>query len=79
MYEHIYWAPEPFCSLLTAVPELYDRTVTVNGVSKSYAMTGWRIGYCGGPADDRRGDGDDPEPEHVEPELDCAEGGDGGA
>ena len=50
MYEHIYWAPEPFCSLLTAVPELYDRTVTVNGVSKSYAMTGWRIGYCGGPA-----------------------------
>ena len=32
-------------------PELYDRTVTVNGVSKSYAMTGWRIGYCGGPAE----------------------------
>jgi aspartate aminotransferase len=51
MYEHIYWGAEPFCSLLTAVPELYDRTVTVNGVSKSYAMTGWRIGYCGGPLD----------------------------
>jgi aspartate aminotransferase len=51
MYEHIYWAPEPFCSLLTAVPALYERTVTVNGVSKSYAMTGWRIGYCGGPAE----------------------------
>ena len=49
MYEHIYWGSEPFCSLLTAVPALYDRTVTVNGVSKSYAMTGWRIGYCGGP------------------------------
>jgi aspartate aminotransferase len=49
MYEHIYWAAEPFCSLLTAVPALYDRTVTVNGVSKSYAMTGWRIGYGGGP------------------------------
>ena len=49
MYEHIYWGREPFCSLLTAVPGLYDRTVTVNGVSKSYAMTGWRIGYCGGP------------------------------
>ena len=49
MYEHIYWGNEPFCSLLTAVPELYDRTVTINGCSKSYAMTGWRIGYCGGP------------------------------
>jgi aspartate aminotransferase len=49
MYEHIYWGSEPFCSLLTAVPELYPRTVTINGVSKSYAMTGWRLGYCGGP------------------------------
>jgi len=49
MYEKIYWADEPFCSLLTAVPELYDRTVTINGCSKAYAMTGWRIGYCGGP------------------------------
>jgi len=49
MYEHIYWADEPFCSMVTAVPALYDRTVTVNGVSKCYAMTGWRIGYCGGP------------------------------
>jgi Aspartate/tyrosine/aromatic aminotransferase len=51
MYEHIYWAPEPFCSFLTANPQLYDRTVTINGVSKSYAMTGWRIGYCGGPVE----------------------------
>ena len=49
MYEQIYWAPEPFCSLVTAVPELYGRTVTINGCSKAYAMTGWRIGYCGGP------------------------------
>jgi aspartate aminotransferase len=49
MYEKIYWAPEPFCSLLTAVPELYNRTITINGVSKAYAMTGWRVGYCGGP------------------------------
>ena len=49
MYEKIYWASEPFCSLLTAAPELYGRTVTINGVSKAYAMTGWRIGYCGGP------------------------------
>jgi aspartate aminotransferase len=50
MYEHIFWAPEPFASLLTVCPELYDRTVTVNGVSKAYAMTGWRIGYCGAPS-----------------------------
>jgi aspartate aminotransferase len=49
MYEKIYWGSEPFCSLLTAAPELYSRTVTINGVSKAYAMTGWRIGYCGGP------------------------------
>ncbi len=49
MYEHIYWAPEPFASFAQANPRLYDRTITINGVSKAYAMTGWRIGYCGGP------------------------------
>ena len=49
MYEKIYWAPEPFVSICTVAPELYDRTVTINGASKAYAMTGWRIGYCGGP------------------------------
>jgi aspartate aminotransferase len=49
MYEHIYWAAEPFTSFAQANPHLYDRTVTINGVSKAYAMTGWRIGYCGGP------------------------------
>ena len=49
MYEKIYWGSEPFCSLLTVVPELYSRTVTINGCSKAYAMTGWRLGYCGGP------------------------------
>jgi len=49
MYEKIYWGSEPFCSLLTVAPELYNRTVTINGVSKAYAMTGWRIGYAGGP------------------------------
>jgi aspartate aminotransferase len=49
MYEKIYWGTEPFTSLLTVVPDLYDRTVTINGCSKAYAMTGWRIGYCGGP------------------------------
>ena len=49
LYEKIYWEPERFCSLVTAVPELAPRTVTINGVSKAYAMTGWRLGYCGGP------------------------------
>jgi aspartate aminotransferase len=49
MYEKIYWAGEPFSSLLTVAPELYARTVTINGCSKAYAMTGWRLGYCGGP------------------------------
>jgi aspartate aminotransferase len=49
IYEKIYWADEPFASLLTVAPELYERTVTINGCSKAYAMTGWRIGYCGGP------------------------------
>jgi aspartate aminotransferase len=51
MYEHIWWGPEPFTSFATANPGLYSRTVTINGCSKSYAMTGWRIGYCGGPAE----------------------------
>jgi aspartate aminotransferase len=51
MYEHIYWAPEPFTSLAEACPGLYDRIVTINGVSKCYAMTGWRIGYAGGPVE----------------------------
>ena len=49
MYEHIYWAPEPFTSFAAANPHLWNRTVTINGVSKAYAMTGWRIGYCGAP------------------------------
>ena len=51
MYEHIYWADEPFTSFAEACPNLYDRTLTMNGISKAYAMTGWRIGYCGGPVD----------------------------
>ena len=50
IYEHIHWAEEPFCSIATACPDLYDRVVTINGVSKCYAMTGWRIGYAGGAA-----------------------------
>jgi len=49
IYEHIYWSPEPFCTLLTVAPDLHERVVTINGVSKVYAMTGWRIGYAAGP------------------------------
>ena len=49
IYEHIHWGSDPFCSFATACPGLYKRTVTVNGVSKAYAMTGWRIGYAAGP------------------------------
>ena len=49
MYEHIYWGNEKFCSFAEACPDMFDRTITINGVSKAYAMTGWRIGYCGGP------------------------------
>jgi aspartate aminotransferase len=49
IYEPIHWADEPFVSFANACPALFDRTVTVNGVSKTYAMTGWRIGYAGGP------------------------------
>jgi len=50
MYEHIYWADEPFTSFADACPDLRERTITINGVSKVYAMTGWRIGYAAGPA-----------------------------
>jgi aspartate aminotransferase len=50
MYEHILWSG-PFVNILDACPELYSRTVVLNGVSKAYAMTGWRIGYAGGPAE----------------------------
>jgi len=47
IYEHIYWGNQPFTSFAEVCPNLFDRTITVNGVSKAYAMTGWRIGYCG--------------------------------
>ncbi len=49
MYEHIVWEEGSFVNILNAAPELYDRTMVLNGVSKAYAMTGWRIGYCAGP------------------------------
>jgi aspartate aminotransferase len=49
IYEHILWPGKTFTTLLNVCPELYDRTLVVNGASKSYSMTGWRIGYAGGP------------------------------
>lgn len=50
MYEHIRWTGDKFYNILNAAPELKDRAIILNGVSKAYAMTGWRIGYAGGPA-----------------------------
>lgn len=50
IYEHIWWADEPFLSIGEVVPALKERLIVVNGVSKAYAMTGWRIGYAAGPA-----------------------------
>jgi len=50
MYEHILWADEPFANIVNACPHLYPRSVVLNGVSKAYSMTGWRIGYAAGPA-----------------------------
>jgi aspartate aminotransferase len=49
MYEHIMFRGQSFCNILMACPELYERTIVLNGVSKAYSMTGWRIGYAGGP------------------------------
>ena len=49
MYEQIILDGSKFVNILNACPDLYDRTVVENGVSKAYSMTGWRIGYCGGP------------------------------
>ena len=49
MYEHIIWRDEPFCNILNACPDLADRTLVLNGVSKAWSMTGWRIGYAAGP------------------------------
>lgn len=49
MYEHIFYADFPFATLAQLCPDLQDRILTVNGCSKAYAMTGWRIGYAAGP------------------------------
>ena len=51
MYEHLVYDDFKFCTPAHVEPQLYDRTLTISGVSKAYSMTGWRIGYCGGPAE----------------------------
>ncbi len=51
MYEFIVFDDFKFTTIAQVVPELYDRTLTLNGVSKAYAMTGWRVGYAAGPKD----------------------------
>lgn len=50
MYEHVWYADTAFATIAQLCPDLYDRVLTVNGCSKAYAMTGWRMGYAGGPA-----------------------------
>ena len=49
MYEHLVYDGFEFCTIAQVEPRLKDRVLTVNGVSKTYAMTGWRVGFCGGP------------------------------
>ncbi len=51
IYEHLIYDDFEFCTIAEVEPRLYDRVLTVNGVSKAYAMTGWRLGFCGGPKD----------------------------
>jgi aspartate aminotransferase len=51
MYEHLRFDGQGYATIAEVAPELYDRTLTINGVSKSYAMTGWRIGFAGGPVE----------------------------
>lgn len=51
MYEHLIYDDFEFCTIAEVEPRLYDRVLTVNGASKAYAMTGWRLGFCGGPKD----------------------------
>jgi aspartate aminotransferase len=49
MYEHLTFDNFKYTTIAQVTPELYERTLTMNGVSKAYSMTGWRIGYCAGP------------------------------
>lgn len=50
IYEHLHYIDEPFCNIVNVCPSLKDRTLVINGMSKAYAMTGWRVGFAAGPA-----------------------------
>ncbi|PKA44989.1 pyridoxal phosphate-dependent aminotransferase (plasmid) [Rhizobium sullae] len=51
IYEHLVYDDFQFCTIAEVEPRLYERVLTMNGVSKAYAMTGWRLGFCAGPKD----------------------------
>ena len=70
MYEHIVYDTFQFCTPAQVEPKLYDRTLTVNGVSKAYAMTGWRIGYAAGREGIDRRHPQSPIAEHHQPQFD---------
>ena len=74
MYEHLVYDDFVFTTPAQVEPKLYDRTLTVNGVSKAYCMTGWRIGYAGGPGRADQGDGDHPVAVDLESVVDRAMG-----
>ena len=74
MYEHLVYDDFVFTTPAQVEPKLYDRTLTVNGVSKAYCMTGWRIGYAGGPAELIKAMADDPVAVDLEPVVDLAVG-----
>ena len=75
IYEKIVYDDFRFHNLVALSPALRDRTIIVNGVSKTYAMTGWRIGYALGPADVISAAAQDPEPKHVQSDFDCPSSG----
>ena len=79
IYEHIHYTDEPPISFASACPSLAHRTVIVNGVSKTYAMTGWRIGYAAGPRRSCTGHGKDTVAVNLEPEFDFPGGSHRGA
>ena len=78
MYEHVIYDDFDYRTIAEVEPRLYERTLTVNGVSKAYCMTGWRIGYGGGPKALDQGDGGDPVELDRQPVLDQPGGGDRG-
>ena len=67
MYEHLVFGDFEFTTIAQVEPALYERTLTMNGVSKAYAMTGWRIGYAARPRAADQGDGQGDEPDHLQP------------